>query len=210
MNRPAKIPAILSFAILLFAGGCQLLYFAGGKGTADPLYKFPKNQHVLVLVDVHESVNAPPAFATTLADRIGSHLFRYKATDFLVSQDRIIDMQRNDPVRYKSLGVADMARETGADAVLRIYITQLVTPKSTDNMVGEGMAEVFVKVIDKQGNRIWPADSAGMKVSAAVRPALMSERDTDAILKELADLLTVRTGRMFHSYNLEDKTLTPR
>ena len=194
-------------ALTLSLAGCEILYFMGGKGSQPALYTIPKEKRVLVLVDVHESVTAPPAFAAGLGEKISTHLFRNNAADHLVSQDRIIAMQQDDPAAYKKMGVADIAKAADADLVMVIFVTQLSIPVTSDGTVASGDAQIQVKLIDRNGERIFPGEVVGTKIDAHVDSAFTSERDTEAIVKELTEMLAVRTGRMFHPYNMEDKTM---
>jgi hypothetical protein len=187
-------------------GGCEVFGFFAGHGKQDALYTIPKGKRVLVLVDVRPEVAAPPTWGTSLGDRIASHLYRFKAADQLVGQDKLLDLQR-DPARFSKMGVADIAAATDADVVVSVYVVDLVVSQSTDEGVTHGGARALVKVIDRAGTRMWPGDLAGHKIEAQVSPALTTEKDKTAVYQELAEQLTVRVGRMFHPYDLEDKTM---
>ncbi len=197
-------PALVVLAVL---GGCEILYFAAGKGNQPALFNFSKGQRVLVLVDVSNGVAAPPTFATTLADQIGNHLWAHKAVNVpLVPQDTLLKLQQTNP-GYKNLGVADIAQETGADVVLYVNVRQLQTPISADGAVAGGHAEVLVKVIGREGNRIWPGERDGKSVTADLEMGMLSDRAIPEIIKIMSGLLTVRTGRMFHEYDMEDRSM---
>lgn len=199
----------LAFAGVLLAaiGGCAVLGFLGGHGKRAALYKLPKDKQVLVLVDVRPEAGAPPTWGTMLGDRISSHLYQYKAADHLIGQDALLEMQK-DPVAFQKMGVADIAQATGADIVIVVYIVELRVTQTAEGTVAQGNAEALVKVVDKTGTRLWPGQLAGEKVEAHVDPTLSSEKDKAAIFKELQDLMTIRVGRMFHDYDLEDKEMT--
>src|SRR6188768_1026301 len=74
---------VATSSVLLCAGlaGCQLAALFGGHGTQPALFKFGKNQHVIVFVDPQEGVVLPPNFDVELTERLNSHLYSYKATD---------------------------------------------------------------------------------------------------------------------------------
>ncbi len=208
MARIWQVGALVLTAGTLLLAGCQLLALAGGKGKQDALYKFGKNQRVLVLVDVREGVTPPPSFKTALADKVSSHLYHYKAADNLVTQEKVVQLEQNDPAKFKAMGIADIAQMANADAVLRVYVTRLETISSSDGTVAEGNAEVFVKVVDRDGKRVWPGDATGARVTTHVNPELLSDRGIDAIMQEMTEDLTVKTGRMFHPYALDDASMT--
>ncbi|HVT80359.1 MAG TPA: hypothetical protein VHM90_06845 [Phycisphaerae bacterium] len=200
----------LALATLALAvGGCELLYLAGGQGKQKALYKFPKDQRVLVLVDVRTEVAAPPYLASNLADSVSKHLWKYHAVEKpVVSQDAVVSLQARDPDAFKKLGVQDIAEATGADSVLQVYITQFMTPTTTDGSVAEGYAEAYVKVVDKKGNIIF-GGKPGIHLVAHDQEALVSDRDISKTVVDLIEQISLQTGRIFHDYNVEDKDMNP-
>jgi hypothetical protein len=200
--RGAVALAVVALAAML--GGCELAALIGGEGQQDALHKFDKGTKVLVLVDVRDGVGVPPAYTTGLGDEIGVHLWKNEAVDVpVVPQGALIALQQANPDEYKKLGIADIAQATGADEVLEVYITQLSTPATSDSLVTTGYAEAYVKIIDKKGQRIWPGDATGMRVEARVDPSLLTDKTVAQVQKELAAKLATRTGRMFHTSEIE-------
>ena len=199
---------LLTVAMALGTGGCALLYFAGGKGEQKALYELPKKQRVLVLVDTRASAEPPPGFSARLGAAISTHLYRFKAADNLVSQDRLSSL-RQDVNAFAKLGVADIARACDADCVVVVDVWEFSITTSSDKAIIQGSTQAFVKVVAKDGSRLWPVGiQAGTPIEAHVDPVLVSEKDRDAIAHEMMDLLTVRAARMFHAYDMEDKQMT--
>ena len=149
---------------------------------------------MLALVDVKEEITPPPTFATTLADQIGSHLVRYKATEHLLSEGRLVDLQQKDPEKFKGMGIADIAPVTGADIVVDVYLTQLDVQTTNDKTVAEGFAAAYVKVVDKSGNRLYPGEETGTPITSHLDADLLSDRDEPTIQKKMMDQLTTLTG----------------
>lgn len=198
--------ALVTAGAALSLGGCEIFGFLAGHGKQEALYRLPEGAKVLVLVDVRPELAAPPTWGTMLGDRISSHLYRHKAADNLVGQDRLVDLQR-DPVAFNKMGVADIAVATEADVVLVVDVVDMGVVESTDGGMTQGAARVAVKVVDKAGNRLWPGELAGKKLEARVNPVMSTDKDKTAVYKDLADQLTLLTARMFHEYDLEDKSM---
>lgn len=194
-----------ALAIVLMAGawaGCALLN--GGRVSIPAQYKFGKTRRVLVLVEMRDGVAPPPAFATNLADKLGGLLWQKKALGVPpVPQDRLINLQQSNPDAYKNLGIEDIAKETGADNVLRIYITQLQATTTTDGNVAEGNAEAYVKVIDNKGIRQWPGDTTGTRITAHADVGLLTDRSIAETINKLADQLSENTAHLFYEYTPE-------
>jgi hypothetical protein len=204
--RGARLLATL-LVVAGMLGGCQILYFIFGQGDQPALYRFGKGKRVLVLVEAANGVTVPPAFTTSLADQIGLHLQRYKAVDVpLVPQERLIALQQANPEKYPTWGVPDIARRTDADLVLYVAITQMAINKTADGTVGEGRAMAYVKVCN-QKEKLWPADDMGQLVEARQDAVLLRDKSDDDIRKDMAERLTLRTGRMFHAYSLDNQDM---
>lgn len=197
---------LLAAAFMALATGCDAL---AGQGRQPALYKIAKNQRVLVLVDVYEGVTPPPAFATTLGDKIGLALFSNKAVDHLVPQDQILSLQQKDAAAYKNIPTADIARETGAAIVVQVKLTQLQTQLTTDGTVVWGDATAYVKVFNKDGQKLWPGQATGAPIVAHVDPVLVAERDVPRVLKDLSEQLTMHIGRIFYEWQPEKGEMSP-
>jgi hypothetical protein len=159
-------------------------------------------------VDIRPELSAPPAFATTLAERISSHLFRNKATDHIVPQQRLLELQQQDPAKFAKMGVADVANAVDADLVVVVYVIFLQVQSTTEGAVTQGNTQVLVKVVNSKGERLWPGDPAGTRIDAFIEPALSSDQDKTAVYDKLSEQLITRVGRLFHKYSLDDKTMT--
>jgi len=203
-----RLPAVLLFALLPLAlASCQLLYFLHGKGDQPALYTLPKDQRVLVFVDASPSISLPPGYAASLGDKIGKHLFKYKAATKIVTQDRLTEL-RNDPT-FADRGIADIAHATDADVVVYVNIITFNVGMISGGTVSHGDAQALVKVVDKDGHHLWPLNSeTGMPVDAHLDEALEDQRDQAATLSEINDLLALHVGRIFHTYSLDDPDMT--
>jgi hypothetical protein len=193
--------------LLLALTGCQALYFIAGQGSKDPLYKLPKDKRVLVFVDPRAVSHMPADLPQSLGERLADHLYKYKAADRFVSQQRLAEVRRQP--NFDDMGLADIAQATDADVILHVDVVQYVTSSTSDNAIAQGNATAIVKVVDRSGNRLWPPGSSmvGVPVEARADPVLTETRDFNAMNKEILDLLEIRIGRMFHSYDLEDKKM---
>jgi hypothetical protein len=204
----ARLPAVLLLALLPVAfASCSLLYFLHGKGDEPALYTLPKDQRVLVFVDAPPSISLPPGYAASLGDKIGKHLFKYKAATKIVTQDRLTEL-RNDPT-FGDRGIADVAHATDADVIVYVNVITFNVGMISGGTVSRGDAQALVKVVDKNGHHLWPLNSeSGMPVDAHVDENLEDKRDEAATLSEISDLLALHVGRIFHSYSLDDPDMT--
>jgi hypothetical protein len=195
------------FLLATTLSGCgQLSGLMNGRGDQPALYTLPQNKRVLVFVDTRSDIAAPAEFATTLADGIGAHLYKYHAANNLVGQDRLTGI-RHDAIVFAKMGVGDVAVATDADVILYVDVVTLNIASTTDNSVSQGGAQVLVKVIDRDGKRLWPGTELPGTLVAVQVPAAYTEMSDMAIAAQISDLLTLRIGRMFHKYSLDDKAM---
>jgi hypothetical protein len=205
-GTPARACLVAGALLVALAGsGCQLAALFGGHGKQAAEYHLPKGKRVLVMVDVRPELAAPPVWSSSLAEDISSEIFQNKGTDMMAGQEKLLDLRR-DP-RFAKMGVPDIAQACNVDIVVLVYVVELQVTTTVDQSVTQGTAMAFVKVIDKNGNRLW-GDTLGRKVEAQVEPALQSDRDRDAVYKILHDQLKIRVARLFFDYDLEDKHMT--
>jgi hypothetical protein len=200
MRGMAMATVICALAAL---GGCELAALLG-EGAEPALHKIDEGTKILVVVDVGDGVALPPAFSTTLADQIGAHLVKENAVDVpVVPQDDLVKLQLTNPEAYKRMGLADIAQATGADQVLLVYITRFDTPREESGLVARGNAVAHVKLVDKAGQRVWPGDAMGQEVTAQANETLLNEKSLEQVQKDMGAKLALRTGRMFHAYEVD-------
>jgi hypothetical protein len=188
----------LLLAALAAVSGCDLWE---GRPIRPAAYKLPKDKRVLVLVDVDPGLSPPPTYATNMADRIATALFSHKAADTLVPQAQALALQQKDP--SQKISTAEIARETGADVVVLVRLWYLKTPKTADNLVAWGDAQAYVRVVDRNGNLLWPGRAPGATVAAHVPEAEVSVRDVPRIFQDLSDQLAKSIGRIFYDWQAE-------
>jgi hypothetical protein len=208
--RTARRSGVAIATLLLLSpllSSCQALYFLGGKGTQPALYTLPKASRILVFVDPRSTVSAPVDFPSALGEKIAAHLYKYGVADKFVAQERLTALSR-DHAKFATMGIADVARATEADVVIYVDLISYEVNAISDESIAQGSVHVLVKVLDHNGDRLWPKDApTGIETGAKIDPALTTDRDQAAVLKMLTDTLAIHVGRMFQKYDAEDPVL---
>lgn len=194
---------VLALAVVILLGSCGML----GKGTKEADYKIPEKSRILVFVDPRASCPMPADGPALLGEMLTQHLYTYKVGDSFVDQSRLTGLRKEE--EFRKLGIADVAKKTDADIVLYVDVVSFVTQEVSEGQVSQGAAQVLVKIIDKNGKRLWPAETAalGAPVEVRVDPNFSEESNTASVQGQLYKLLAMRVGRMFHSYDLEDRNV---
>lgn len=205
-SRPAaKLSLLLALAAL---PGCQALYFLGAQGDMPAQFTLPKEKRILVFVDPRPTVTAPADFPAALGDAIGQHLYKYGLADHIVAQERLTALRR-DANRFAHMGIADVAHAADADIVIYVDLITYDVSAISDNSIAQGNAHVLVKVLDSNGTRLYPKNSTtGTEVAAEIEPAFTSEKDIAGVAQDLTNLLALRVGRLFQSYDRQDAVLS--
>jgi hypothetical protein len=86
---------------------------------------------------------------------------------------------------------------------LVVRVTRLDTPREESGLVARGRAVANVKIIDKAGQRVWPAEAKGQEVTADINETLVTDKSLEQVQKEIGERLARRTERMFHAYEVE-------
>jgi hypothetical protein len=210
MPRPKLSPvSSLLFYVLCFVFYVSALPACGtmSKGDRPALFTLPPAKRVLVFIDVRPNVPVPPDFPADLGQKISDHLYQHHATEHVVSQSRLTELRR-DPEKFSAMGIADIAQATDADIVLHVDTLMFSVSALSDESITMGLTQALVKVVDKNGKRLWPTLAAtGAGVEARIDPAFAEQRDRPAVQKEMSDLLAIRIGRMFHKYAVNDSQM---
>jgi hypothetical protein len=207
--RPLLL-VILTALLLPALAGCEAFYMLNGKGTQDALYAFPVKSRVLVMVDTRPNsgvpADAPPALAEALTQFIFQHQKKGKECEF-VSPARLAGL-RSDPDKFHLMSISDIAAATNADYVLYVDLAQFTLENTPDGSVTQGVAQTLTKVISRHGARVYPTDgSAGIPIASSLTPGLADPVGQSYAKDQLLDQLTVRIGRMFISYDMEDNSI---
>jgi hypothetical protein len=175
--------------------------------TQKALFTLDKTKRTLIWVDPDPSVTPPAGWTTEVAEDIARDLFKYQALDRVVSQSRLQELQKNQE-RFGKMGIADVARETGADQVLYVRVVTLNITTSSDEALTQGSAQVLVKVIDSAGKRVWPPeDLEGTEVDASVMPEFSERQDKVKVAMYLRQDLVRGIGRLFHDWLKNESTM---
>jgi hypothetical protein len=175
--------------------------------TQKGLYTLDKTKRILIWVDPDPAVTPPAGWTTNVAEDLAQDLFKYQALDRVVSQAQLTELKK-DQERFGTLGIADVARETGADVVLYVRVVTLNITSSSDEALTQGSAHVLVKVIDSSGKRLWPPEELeGTEVSASVLPEYTEKQDKTEVASMLRVDLVRDIGRLFHAWQKNESTI---
>jgi hypothetical protein len=118
---------------------------------------------------------------------------------------------RKSPI-FPDMSIPDVARKVDADIVIYIDILNFQLRVESGGEVTSGVAEAAVKVIDRDGKRLWPTDEGaasplGQSVAAEIEQNMADVRSLNATREELLKRMTTRIGRLFHDWSSEDREI---
>lgn len=209
MSRLLACTLLLAFGLSL--GGCaQMFYLFNGPDAVKAQFKIPKKSRVLVFADRRPGRDVPLEIPDLLSDRIILHLYQYKAADNFVAAARLAEM-RKSPI-FADMSIPDVARKMDADIVIYIDILNFQLREESGGQVTSGVAEAAVKVVDRDGKRLWPTDEGaasplGQSVTAEIEQNMADVRNMTATREELIKRMTTRIGRLFHDWSSEDREI---
>ncbi|MGC8624326.1 MAG: hypothetical protein ACP5VQ_03555 [Phycisphaerae bacterium] len=197
------IVAALMLATSFSLGGCELAYLLAGNGSHAALYKLPKKDRLLVLVDTSANSQLTIHAMATLMTLVNQILYQHKCANNFVPAYRIVALQRQNPVQYHSMGIADIAQAVNANVVVYVFVKQFDVTLESAGQLTKGNADALVKVVDKNGNRLWPKDgSPGLSVTARIPTATTVSQSPEAVQNAMVTILARRISRMFYRYSI--------
>lgn len=194
-RRTGGVVALGLLALLL--AGCLV----DDTNYQDALYKLPEKSRVLVWVDPRSTADMPVDTAPALGQSIAQDLYTYKVAGTFVAQSRLSAI-RQDP-KYKEYGIADVARLTDADLVVYVDMLTFHVTSLSSGQLTEGGAEAVIKVVDKNGKRLWPDNlsALGYPVTAHVDINVSEDQSTSAVRTDLIANMTKKVGQLFHKWD---------
>lgn len=182
-------------------GGCELAYLIAGNGSHAALYKLPKKNRILVLVDTSASSQISIHAMATLMTLVNQTLYQRKCANRFVPAYRIVALQRRDPEKYHAMGIADIARAVHANDVIYVYIKRFDVTIESAGQLTKGNADAQVKVVEADGTRLWPkTGSPGLSVTARVPTGTAVSQSSQTVQSEMVTILARRISRIFYRY----------
>lgn len=195
--------SVLAITTCLTLGGCELAYLLAGNGSHAALYKLPKKDRVLVLVDTSSDSQLTIHAVATMTTEINQILYTHKCADNFVPAYRIVALRKKNSVTFHKMGIADIAQAVGANAVIYVFVTRFEVRLESAGQLTKGDASAQVKVVDGNGNRLWPkSGSPGLSVTARIPTATAVSQSPQSVESDMVTILSRRIARMFYKYSL--------
>ena len=200
-NLKATLLATLMITTAFCLGGCELAYLFAGNGSHAALYKLPVKNRVLVLIDTSANSQLSIHAMATLMTLVNQTLYSHKCANQFVPAFRIVALQRQNPEKYHSMGIADIAHAVHANDVIYIYVKRFDITLESAGQLTKGSADAMVKVVDENGNRLWPKDgSPGASIIARIPTSTAVSQSPQAVENGLVVILARRISRIFYRY----------
>ncbi len=199
----AAMVVVLMLTTAFSLGGCELAYLLAGNGSHAALYKLPKKDRILVLVDTSANSQLTIHAMATLMTLVNQILYQHRCANNFVPAYRIVALQRRNPVQYHAMGIANIAQAVNANAVVYIFVKRFDVTLESAGQLTKGRAEAMVKVVDENGNRLWPKNgSPGVSVTARIPTATTVSQSPEAVQNAMVTILARRISRIFYRYSL--------
>jgi len=209
MNRTRQIILIALLAAAGTAvGGCTIFgWWVNVMIPPKPVpaaYELTPGGKVLVLVDDLGKPVRYEQIKRLLTEKINRLLLENEAAEKVVSYQDIFRLTagRKD---FNRLGIADVARELGANQAVYVYLDEFSLKDNPSISLWHGKLRVSVRVVDIEGNTRWPADHpSGHRPEAAETPQVDNASPTYGakVAAELADEMSLKIARLFYKHSV--------
>jgi hypothetical protein len=207
MNRKQQITLILLLMVTGTAlGGCTgiawLVSVLVPPKSVPAVYKLEPDKKVLVLVDDLGKPVRYEQIKRLLTEKVNRLLLDNKATEKVVSYQDVFRLmaRRND---YHSMGIANIARELGADQTLYIRLDEFSLKDDPNISLWHGKLGVSVQVVDNEGTIKWPVN-----LPSGHKPEIADSAQVDdpspnygaTLAAELADEMADKIAKLFYEH----------
>ena len=190
--------------------GCALFSFAAVTLAPHTKAEYELAQvPTLVLVDDFDVHLRDPALANFIAGQVGENLKHRKAIKTTIPIARLNAVAAELGEDYRRTPVSRVARSVGAAQVICVNIVSVSI--MSDPGIMEPTAELWVKVIDAEGNRRFPPTREGAPRLSHGRPMTVrmphryladgDDTSTPVVMRTLAQRVARDVARLFHNYD---------
>ncbi|MCP4376243.1 MAG: hypothetical protein GY794_08735 [bacterium] len=207
MNRKQQIILILLLMVMgTTLSGCTGIAWLASvfvpPKTTPAVYELSPDKKVLVLVDDLGKPVRYEQIKRLLTEKVNRLLLDNKAVKKVVSYQDVFRLmaRRND---YHSMGIANIARELGAEQTLYIRLDEFSLKDDPNISLWHGKLGVSVKVVDNEGNVKWPVNlPAGHKPDIADSATVDDPSPTygATLAAELADEMAEKVAKLFYKH----------
>ncbi len=194
-------------SIGLISAGCNIaipaLYIIQGPDKTPAEFKLDKSRITVIYID--DRLNrAPRRSLRILAADTAEQILMQKG---VLPEEMVITTRAAMRVAAQEeftapMTIAELGKAVGAQVI--IYATIDAWQLSQDGVSVSPAARARVKIVDAENDvRIWPADSGGFPVNAALPPQvtpMSTNADRDELNLALANLLGRNIARLFFEY----------
>lgn len=209
--RPARVALLLSALLLAVAPGCQLISYTVAaffpKPKVKPVYDFAKTERLLVFPDDQFHPLTYPPLKDMLAEKLGREMVRRGLADETVAFASFqavrtrLDRRHRD-VRGAPAPLDEIARAVEADRVLYVDIRRFRLRDNPVEPVWRGHLAVRVRVVDADGECLWPiVPVEGVEIVVETPASTDDGRSHDVALRErLTDEMTDKIAKLFYEH----------
>jgi hypothetical protein len=199
---------------ILMTGGCfysggELLFLFGvGRGRLVKAEFRLTEGPLLVLIDDASQLVDTPTATRELFDELAQELLRHKATKKIIPRQTVEQLRQSMP-DFEGRGCREVGLQAKAKQVLWIEVRDFLAEEQIQEVITAARFHVTVKVINvpEEGERarvrLWPTSPNGKVVTAGMAGSEVTIAKTkNAIAKELARRLAVKTAKLFYDHRL--------
>jgi len=204
--------AVAVILLALSAGGCNII---GWVGHAVPdkvpaVYKLPKRP-TLILVDDPQRQLRDPALASVVLSRVAFDLTENKVVKKVVPVVEVNKVAAKEGANFELMSAGSLAKQLDADQVIQVQVERVELEPSPGLV--QPTALVYVKVVDADGKRLFPAGDAGgaapsprgypltVKLPQAA-PNVQAQQHAPALLRALASRTGTRVAQLFYQHSV--------
>lgn len=177
------------------------------------LYHLPKDKNILVFPDDVSGQLSYPPLKKLLAQNVAAAMMREKLAASVVPYQKVDELSSQVGQRWyrmddSGMGVAEVTRTVGADLAVYLSIRHFQLKDNPSDPSWRGKITVLVKVVDRDGKRLWPTDRTdGYEVSVDTSPGVEEGATVGQVLtQQLAGMMAEKVTSLFYKHTVHDNS----
>jgi len=166
--------------------------------TTPAAYK-PAQQPTLVMVENYQNPDLVEVHAERLNRDISNEFTEHKVAP-VVPPQQLMELKASKGEAFARMDIPAVAKSLGARQVIYVDLVKFsVGPPSGSDMV-KGEAEALVKVVDENGQTLWPRESSAGRQVKVETPYLRTDTGVDeaGVREQIYQKLADHVARLFY------------
>jgi hypothetical protein len=206
MRRVLLYPLL---SILLSTAGCTIIGAVAAKVGPEPMvpamFMPAKDEPLVVIVENYHNPASMRLEADNIA-RLVSEQLTVNGVALVVDPQKLVTLRQNQGAAYRQMPLDAIGKAVGATQIVYVDLERIDVDQALASETLTGEASARVRIVDEEGELLWPIDSAGgFPVSVKIDPQRNATGGANEpqVRQRLHASLSDRIAKLFYSWQTD-------